>query len=272
MKALLLAAGLGTRLRPLTNYLPKCLAPIGDRPLLEYWLANLFDAGFEEVLVNTHYLNDLVVSYVRGTPWSDRTVLTYEPELLGTAGTIRQHRKFIGNKAVLVAHADNLSLFDPRELILRHSLRPHGCLMTMMTFETPDPGSCGIVGLDRNEIVTDFFEKVPNPPSNMANAAVYIIEPDVVALIGKIDSAHPDFSTEVIPRLLGNIFTFHNSRFHMDIGTLSAWLTAQMTYPQIRKQGSFTDDSWSRILDRDGQRLRRALEEIRVTLNTEVTR
>jgi mannose-1-phosphate guanylyltransferase len=267
MKALLLAAGLGTRLRPLTNFLPKCLVPIGNRPLLEYWLANLFDAGFDKILINTHYLSDIVVSYVRGTPWSDRIVLAHEPELLGTAGTIREHRKFFGNETFFVAHADNLSLFDPGDMIRRHALRPSGSVMTMMTFDTSTPESCGIVSLDRNAVVTGFFEKVSRPPGSLANAAVYIAEPNIMDLIGKLTSTHPDFSTEVIPALLGKIFTHHNNRFHLDIGTLNAWSEAQTSYPLLRKQAPSSNDGWSRILDDDGQRLRRALDQFRYSAN-----
>ena len=264
MKALLLAAGFGTRLRPLTDVLPKCLAPIGERPLLEYWLVNLFDAGFSEVVINTHYFQELVISYLEGTPWSTRVTLAPEHELLGTAGTILQHRKFFGNEAFLVAHADNLSLFDPATLIYRHSHRPTGTVMTMMTFESLNPQSCGIVSLNNKEIVTEFFEKVPNPPSKVANAAVYILESEVVDLIAKLPSPHSDLSTDVIPQLMGKIFTYHNNEFHMDIGTIGTWLEAQTTYPLLRKKSdSSSDDSWSKILDRDNQKIRRVVDKLR---------
>lgn len=264
MKALLLAAGLGTRLRPMTNVLPKCLAPIGDRPLLEYWFANLFGAGFEKVVVNSHYLSDVVHSYVAGTEWSKDIVLEFEPELLGTAGTIRRHKDFFGKEAFLVAHADNLSLFDPRDLIRRHDSRPRGAVMTMMTFETSAPSTCGIVSLDENAVVANFFEKVADPPGKLANAAVYLLEPEVVTLIDELTNPHPDFSTEVIPALTGKIYTYHNDRFHLDIGTLAAWSEAQTTFPCLRKEVPVIGDSWSQILDRNGGRVRRAIDEIRL--------
>jgi mannose-1-phosphate guanylyltransferase len=260
MKALLLAGGLGTRLRPLTDFLPKCLAPIGGRPLLEYWLASLFRAGFDELLVNTHHLPELVERYVRQTPWADRTTLVHEKTLAGTAGTVWLNRKFFGKDAFLVAHADNFSVFDPIEMILRHRERPPETVMTMMTFETATPRSCGIVSLDDRGVVIGFHEKVEEPPGTLANAAVYIIERDVVDLIGDLDSPHPDFSTQVLPRLMGRIYTHHNRRFHLDIGTIDTWLEAQ-AMASLGQTEPAAEAAWRRILDSDNSRIRRGLAD-----------
>ena len=87
-RALLLAAGLGTRLRPLTNHVPKCLVPIKGKPLLGYWLDLLLRAGIERVLVNTHYLPDPVRRFCAESPWANRIDLVHEESLAGTAGTI----------------------------------------------------------------------------------------------------------------------------------------------------------------------------------------
>ncbi len=260
MKALLLAAGLGTRLRPLTDFLPKCLAPIGGRPLLEYWLANLFHAGFDQLLVNTHHLPELVERYVRQTPWADRTTLVHENVLAGTAGTVWLNRKFFGGDTFLVAHADNFSVFDPAEMVRRHAERAAGTVMTMMTFETKTPRSCGIVTLDTQGVVTGFHEKAQNPPGNLANAAVYILEREVVDLIGTLDSRHPDFSTEVIPKLLGRISTYPNRVFHLDIGSPDGWLEAQSMADLVQQDAS-TASAWTNILDSDNCRIRRAFGE-----------
>jgi mannose-1-phosphate guanylyltransferase len=262
MRALLLAAGVGSRLRPLTDVLPKCLAPIGDRPLLEYWLAGLFRAGFEEILVNTHHLASLVEGYVRQTPWSNRVTLVHEKVLAGTAGTVWLNRKFFGEDAFLVAHADNFSIFDPSEMIERHAERATGTVMTMMTFETKTPRSCGIVTLDARGVVTGFHEKVQNPPGNLANAAVYIVEKDVVELIGTLGSPQPDFSTEVIPRLLGRISTYPNRTFHLDIGSPETWVEAQ-SMTGLAREGPSAVTAWTSILDSDDFRIRRAVTEFR---------
>ena len=83
MRALLLAAGLGTRLRPLTETVPKCLVPIHGKPLLDYWLEHLFDAGIERVLINLHWLPDVVRAHVAASPWNDRIDLVHERESAG---------------------------------------------------------------------------------------------------------------------------------------------------------------------------------------------
>jgi len=95
-----------------------------------------------------------------------------------------------------------------------------------MTFICPDPLECGIVELDHDGIVVDFHEKVKSPPSKLANAAVYLIEPEVVKWI----SDHPkvnDFSTEVLPSFLGKIATWNNQEVHRDIGTIKMLKEAQ---------------------------------------------
>src|SRR5882724_7086831 len=118
MRALLLAGGIGSRLRPLTDYLPKCLAPIRGRPLIDYWLELLFSQGISEVLVNTHYLAPLVTEFLQRCSWSDRVSVVHEERLLGTAGTVLANKSFFRDEPFLVAHADNLTKFDARTFTL----------------------------------------------------------------------------------------------------------------------------------------------------------
>jgi len=183
MKALLLAAGLGTRLRPITNTIPKCLVQIHGKPLLGYWLDMLFTAGVERILVNTHYLPEAVNSFIAGSRWKDVVDLIYEEELLGTGGTILKNRAFLQDHPFLVAHADNLTRFDVNAFASKHMHRPPNVEITMMTFATDAPSSCGIVELDDLGTMTAFHEKVSNPPGNHANAAVYIFQPTVIDFI-----------------------------------------------------------------------------------------
>ena len=124
MRALLLAAGLGTRLRPLTLTTPKCLVPIQGKPLLDYWLESLFSADIERVLINTHWLANVVRDHVARSPFRDRIDLVHEDELLGTGGTILVNRKWFGAGPFLVAHADNLTNFNVAEFVAAHEQRP----------------------------------------------------------------------------------------------------------------------------------------------------
>jgi len=102
-RALLLAAGLGTRLKPLTDIWPKCLMPIRNRPLLEYWLSILQKLGTSNVLVNTHYLSEYVEDFIKQPQFIDWVDSVYEPSLLGTAGTIRNNIKFCKDNTLLLA-------------------------------------------------------------------------------------------------------------------------------------------------------------------------
>jgi len=230
MRALLLAAGLGTRLRPLTDKIPKCLVPIHGKPLLDYWLDLLLGSGIECVLVNTHYLPDAVRDFVALSPWQARISLVHEQQLLGTAGTILHNSAYFKEGAFLVAHADNLTRFDVNSFLERHKQRPAGVEITMMTFDTDAPQTCGIVEEDERGIVRGFYEKVSNPPGSRANAAVYIIEPGVVGFLASLGKDVVDLSTEVIPQFIGRICTFHNTGYHRDIGTPESLLKAEAEF------------------------------------------
>lgn len=222
MRALLLAAGLGTRLRPLTLTVPKCLVEIEGKPLLDYWLESLFAAGIERVLINTHWLAEVVREHVARSPYRDRVDLVHEAELLGTGGTILANRAWLGREAFLVAHADNLTTFDVPGLIAAHRERPAGCVMTMLAFHTDAPKTCGILELDENGVVAGFHEKVENPPGNLANAAVYICGPEIVDFIAGRGTDLVDLSTEVIPTFVGRINAVVTDGYHRDIGSMEA--------------------------------------------------
>jgi mannose-1-phosphate guanylyltransferase len=231
LKALLLAAGFGTRLRPLTEHTPKCLVPIHGRPLLDYWLDRLLDDGIDHAVINTHYLADKVQAHVRASRWASRTTLAHEPVLLGTGGTVLANRSALEGGPFLVAHADNLCTFDVRAFIAAHAGRPAGVEITMMTFVTDTPESCGIVQTDEQGRVVAFHEKVRNPPGRVANGAVYILEPSVLDFLSTLGRPVIDLSTEVIPRYLGRIVVHANDGYLRDIGSPEALAAAHREFP-----------------------------------------
>lgn len=230
MRAVLLAAGLGTRLRPITDTIPKCLVPIHGRPLLDYWLDILFEGGIERVLINTHYLADLVVDHIAKSPWRGKISHVHEDELLGTGGTLNANKDFLGDDAVLVAHADNLSELDVTAMRTCHESRPDGVAITMALFRTDRPETCGIVTLDKDKIVREFVEKPKRPTSNLANGAVYIFEPEVVAFIDSLRGVTVDLSTQVIPEFIGRILGYEISGYHRDIGSQESLEKAQTEF------------------------------------------
>ena len=97
----------------------------------------------------------------------------------------------------------------------------------MMLFISDNPSSCGIVEI-KNNIVQNFYEKINNPPSNLANGAVYICEPSIISFLEKLNKASIDFSNEVIPSFLGKINTYVNDEYHRDIGTIESYALAQV--------------------------------------------
>jgi mannose-1-phosphate guanylyltransferase len=219
MRALLLAAGIGSRLLPITAKTPKCLVAINGRPLLDYWLELLFGAGIERVLVNTHWLAEQVDAYIKASRWASRIDLVHEDELLGTGGTVLANREWFQGRPFILAHADNLTDFDVAGLIAAHRSRPSGHLMTMLGFRTDEPRSCGILELDDRRTVVAFHEKVEHPPGNLANGAVYVFEPEIIDAIAGRGNPMVDLSTEVIPGFVGRILCVETNAYHRDIGT-----------------------------------------------------
>lgn len=230
MKALLLAAGVGKRLRPFTETLPKCLMPINGRPLLDFWLESLDRAGIDSILINTHHHAGLVRKYLEGHAARRKVTLVHEDTLLNTGGTLLRNRKFFADETVLMIHADNLCLGELKDFMRAHERRPAKAEMTMMVYETDSPSTCGIVVLDEKKIVQGFHEKEPQPPGTLANAAVYLLEPSIFRILEGIGGEAIDFSTQVLPQLVGRIFTWRNQAYHRDIGSPEALVKAQREY------------------------------------------
>lgn len=226
MRAILLASGYGTRLRPLTNTMPKCLVPIKGRPLLEVWLERLTDSGIGPFLINTHYLSEKVEAFVKETTYSAQVTLVYEQELRGTAGTFISNREFFKGDDGLLLHADNYCLADFQAFARAHHERPSECVMTMMTFRTENPSSCGIVLLDPQGVVIEFHEKVSTFHGNLANAAVYCLSPEMIESVARDFPDAKDFSKEVLPHFVGRIYTYETSEALVDIGTPEAYAAA----------------------------------------------
>lgn len=218
MKAILLAAGVGSRLRPLTDRVPKCLVPIAGRPLLDYWLASCERHGFDDVVVNTHHHAEAVREFVGSSRRRVRVRLVHEERLLGTAGTLRANWESVaGEDVFLLAHADNFTDLDLGRFLssFRAGRRPD-TVLGMALFRTPTPRTCGVVKLDASSHVAEFHEKVEDPPGDLANAAIYLGTPALGAFLGP---GVEDFSTQVIPRLLGRIHGSRIEGFLADIGT-----------------------------------------------------
>lgn len=221
IRSLLLAAGLGTRLRPITLEVPKCLVEINKEPLLENWINKLEAIGVEKILINTHYLSGKVDSFLNKKYKNNKKIQKiYEDQLLGTAGTLIANRDFFNDSICIMIHADNFTYMGLKDLIKAHNKKPKNCLMTMLTFTSNDPKSCGIVEVDNKGILINFHEKVENPPGEMANGAVYVFDNEFLDWIFENHRKAKDFSKEILPFLNGKIYTYHTKMPYLDIGTL----------------------------------------------------
>ncbi|MBU3607810.1 nucleotidyltransferase family protein [Polynucleobacter nymphae] len=246
--ALLLAAGYGMRLQPHTNEWPKCLMPVDGSPLLQYWLESAKELGASKVLVNLHHLATKVEAFLMRPCFRGWVDFVLESKLMGTAGTIRANYSYFANSTLLLVHADNYCQCDFAAFLRYHETeRPKHCLITMMTFDTHNPSACGIVETDELGVVTAFYEKVANPPGNRANGAVYLLAPEALKWIKEHPEAQ-DFSTEVLPRFLGRIATWHNDQVHIDIGTIESLYEAQKSQDmKIPKRDVIEADDWEKM-------------------------
>lgn len=221
MKAILLAAGLGTRLKPITNSTPKCLVPIKGQPLLGYWLNTLVNLGINEILINTHYFSEQVELFINSHQHKDKVTLVYEEELLGTAGTLLRNKSFWQSDDVLVAHADNFCMSDLIGLKQTFIENKAHFDATMLLFKSNTPKSCGVVELNEKSTITAFHEKVDNPPTNLASGAVFIFSDNVYDkyFSSLNENQFLELSIDVIPNMVNKIQGWLVDGFFIDIGT-----------------------------------------------------
>jgi mannose-1-phosphate guanylyltransferase len=228
VKAFLLAAGVGSRLRPITDTTPKCMLTIGGRPLLDTWLDAFSCAGVDEVLVNLHHLPDVVSRHIaaRTAPPTVRTF--FEPELLGSAGTLLANRRWVEQEDFFLAcYADNLTDFDLRSLVDAH--QEHGTIATLTVFHSDRPSAGGVMELDATGRVTGFVEKPTEPVSDLTNAGMYAFRPCV---IDEIDDIPPkDIGYDLLPRLVGRAQAVLVEGYFRDIGTVDAYQRAREEWP-----------------------------------------
>ena len=236
LKTILLAAGFGTRLRPLTLKTPKCLVEINGTPLLGHWLKKLNKLGCNEVLINTHYMSEKVEKYVSEIHFNDMKIsTTYENNLLGTAGTLLKNIHFYKDSVGLLIHADNFTNDPLNNFVDSHISKPKDCLLTMLTFKTDNPSSCGIVKKDKLGRIISFLEKPYQYHGNCANGALYAFDNDFLNYLTTLPDKINDFSTEIIPNLLGKIYSHNTDSVYLDIGNYEAYKRANIIAKDFQK-------------------------------------
>jgi mannose-1-phosphate guanylyltransferase/mannose-1-phosphate guanylyltransferase/phosphomannomutase len=216
MKAMVLAAGLGTRLRPLTYEITKPMVPVLDRPVMEHIVDLLERHSFDGVIANLHYFPETIREH-----FGERISYRYEEELLGTAGGVRACADFFGDEPFLVISGDALTDIDLSAFAARH--REAGGIATLAVKQVPDTREYGVVLHDQQGRITGFQEK-PSPEealSDLGNCGIYMFDPRIFDYFP--ERPFVDWAKDVFPVLLENDVPFHIhelSEYWNDIGSL----------------------------------------------------
>lgn len=228
VKAFLLAAGHGTRLRPLTDTIPKCLVPIQGEPMLAIWLQYCHRLGIDEVLINLHANAAPVREFLRQNAPAIPVRTVEERHLLGSAGTLRANRDWVASDDCFwIFYADVLSCADFDGMLRLH--RDRRPVATLGVYEVADPQRCGIVTTNANGVIEQFVEKPVKPPGNLAFSGLMIGTPEMLSAIP--EQTPVDIGSHVLPLLAGRMFAFRIHDYLIDIGTMENYRKAQATWP-----------------------------------------
>ncbi len=222
MKAMVMAAGLGTRLRPLTDFLPKPMMPVANRPVLHHLLNLLRRHDVTDVGINLHAFPEMIQRYFGdGSALGMSILWSHEPELLGTAGGTKKLQDHWGDEAILITSGDGLHDVDITALLGHHQRT--GALATLTVKPVSDPSSYGVVILDRDTRVRGFQEKPRRDEarSDLANCGIYVIEPELLERIPP-DTFY-DFGEDVWPNLVAageEVYAYTTMAYWNDVGDL----------------------------------------------------
>src|SRR5918998_5923010 len=216
MKAMVLAAGLGTGLKPITFEIPKPMVPVLDRPVMAHIVNHLNRQGFDDLIANLHYFPNSIKNY-----FGDRLTYSYEEELLGTAGGVRNVAEFFGDDPVLIISGDALTDIDLNKLLERH--HSAGGIATLTVKKVLDTREYGVVIHDADGRIQGFQEK-PDPAealSELGNCGIYCFSPEIFDYFP--DAPFADWAHDVFPALLANDVPFHVHEiddYWNDVGSL----------------------------------------------------
>ena len=230
MKALILAGGFGTRLRPLTYTRPKHLLPIANKPHIEHVLDLLHRHGVNEAVLLTSYLAEAFEDTIAQAKENGFTMhVTHEQEPLGTAGAIKNAEEFAREGTCLVFNGDVLTDIDLGALVQFH--RDRGAMGTIYLTPVDDPSAFGVVPTAEDGRVTGFIEKPPREeaPTDLINAGIYVLEPAILDRIpkGEVWSSERQLFPSLVEEDAG-LFATPLPGYWKDIGTPANLLGANL--------------------------------------------
>ncbi|WXG41286.1 MAG: NDP-sugar synthase [Candidatus Freyarchaeum deiterrae] len=242
MKAVILAGGYGTRLRPLTYTTPKTMLPICDKPVLHWIIDSLSKRGFDEIIITTNYLEEKIKNYFGdGQEFGVKLYYPKENEPLGTAGSVKNAEKYLDEPFGII-QADNITEISLAEALKYHKEKKG--IATISLIDVENPWQFGIAELNRKNQVKKFLEK-PKPDecfSNLASTGLYVLEPEILDYIPA--NTPFDFAKDLFPQLLKRgkrIYGYRAEGFWVDVGKPEGYMKAtEWIVNQINKYISET--------------------------------
>jgi NDP-sugar pyrophosphorylase family protein len=253
---MILAAGEGTRLRPLTLHRPKPMLPIGDKPLLQYTIELLRRHGVTQVAINLHHRPEAITQYFgEGHTFGVEITYSFEDPILGTAGAIKKLQHYFDDTFTLF-YGDVLTNLDVSALAEFHHLK--GGMATIALYKVPNPSDCGLVGLDPQYRITRFVEKPPPEEAftDLASAGILVLEPDAMDYIPP--DTFQDFGYDLLPDLLTRGIPLYgypipDATYLIDIGTIEKYEQAQREWPYVSAATTPSDEPSPRhVRDEEG--------------------
>jgi len=227
MKAVVLAGGHGTRLRPLTYTTPKPMLPLAGKPVLHHIIESLASQGFDDIVVTTNYLRERIMDYLGdGSQFGVKLIYPKEEKPLGTAGSVKNAAKYL-NETFAVIQGDNITDIKFKELLHFHEQR--GGIGTIALVPKENPKQFGIAELDPNNQIIKFKEKprCDERFSNLVNTGLYVLEPEILDYAPS--GLACDFAEDVFPTLLRlkrRIYGYPAQGFWVDIGNPESYMEA----------------------------------------------
>ena len=229
MRAMILAAGVGSRLDPLTRELPKPMVPVANRPVMEYLLELLAAHGFTELWVNLHYLGEkIALHFGDGSAFGVQIHWEPEAQLYGDAGSLKRAAGFFGEGQVLVIGGDDLTDLNLTEFLAHHLSEDADATIALSPVE--ETSQYGVAVLDERGVVTGFQEKAPlaEAKSKLANTGIYLFRSSVLDLIP--DEGAPLLGRFLLPEILSRglkLCGFKTDAYWRDVGDLEIYRQSQ---------------------------------------------
>ena len=182
-------------------------------------MRKILDLGIDEIYINIHHKYEYVVDHFKNSKFKNYIKLFYEKELLGTGGSLVEYFSDFDDD-LMVVHSDNFTTDTLSNFKIVFHNRPLNSLATLLAFRTNFPNECGILEVDENNILLQMYEKINNPPSNLANGACYIFSEEAIKLITKNKKNIKDISLDIIPMLYNRINVYETTSYYEDIGSM----------------------------------------------------